>query len=138
MLLKHGDITEKIIAAFLKVYRFFGHGFNEKIYENALVLELRQSGLKVEQQIEIDVFYGPEHVGTYIADLIVEDRVLVELKAVRQIIDQHEAQLLNYLKATRFEVGLLLNFGERSDFKRKVFDNQHKGNHAWLRTAAKS
>ena len=133
MALKHGAITDKIIAAFLKVYRFFGYGFNEKIYENAIALELRQAGLKVEQQMAIDVFYGEELVGSYIADLIVEDKVIVELKAVKAIVDQHEAQLLNYLKATRYEVGLLLNFGEKSDFKRKVFDNPLRGDHAWLR-----
>ena len=136
MELKHGDVTEKIIAAFMKVYRFFGYGFSEKVYENAIVFELRRAGLKVVQQVAIDVFYEVEHVGVYIADLIVEDKVLVELKAVKTILDQHEAQLLNYLKATRYEVGLLLNFGEKSEFKRKVLGNPLKGNHAWLRTTA--
>lgn len=133
MTLKHGAVTDKIIAAFLKVYRFFGYGFAEKVYENALAFELRQMGLKVNQQIAIDVFYGNQLVGSYIADVIVDDKVIIELKAVKTIVEQHEAQLLNYLKATQYEVGLLLNFGEKPDFKRKVFDNPLKGNTGWLK-----
>ncbi len=138
MNLKYGDVTDKIIAAFFKVYRFFGYGFTEKVYENAVAFELRQMGLNVEQQVAIDVFYGDEPVGSYIADLIVENKVIVELKAVKAIVDQHESQLLNYLKATQYEVGLLLNFGEKADFKRKVFDNPLKGNHAWLRAISEA
>ena len=111
---KHSDITDLILNAFYKVHQKLGYGFNEKVYENSLAIELRKLGLQVAQQHEIEVFYDGQPVGTYFADLIVNDVVMLELKAVKQLVDEHEAQLLNYLKATRIEVGLLLNFGKRS------------------------
>jgi GxxExxY protein len=129
---KHGDITEKVIGAFYKVYNQLGYGFAEKVYENALAVELSQTGLPVSQQSPIQVYYSGSLVGEYIADLIVCDVVMVELKAVHLLTAEHEAQLLNYLKATRIEVGLLLNFGPKAQYSRKVFDNDKKGSLSWL------
>jgi GxxExxY protein len=99
-----------------------GHGFLEKVYENALVIELRRRGLKVSQQAVIKVRYAGQVVGDYYADLLVEDCIIVELKAAESLGDEHFAQLLNYLKATGIEVGLLLNFGSKPEVKRKVFE----------------
>ena len=129
---KHADLTEKIIGAFFTVYNSLGYGFSEKVYENALVLELRKLGLKVEQQKRITVYYDGQVVGEYLADIVVNGVVIIELKAVRQLLKEHEAQLLNYLKATMIEVGLLLNFGPKAEFKRKVYDNDRKGSLAWI------
>ena len=103
-----------------------GYGFLEKVDENAMVLALRESGLKVQQQACIDVYFQGEVVGEYFADLLVEDAVIVELKAAAQLIVEHEVPVLNYLPATPFEVGLLLNFGPKPEFRRKVFDNARK------------
>lgn len=104
-------ITEAIIGAAMKVSNTLGVGFLEKVYENALVVELKKAGLKVQQQKTIKVIYEGVVVGNYVADLIVEDAVLVELKVAKTIDDIHQAQLLNYLKATRLKIGLLINFG---------------------------
>jgi GxxExxY protein len=128
---KHAELTKAIVGAFFAVHNRLGYGFNEKVYENALVIELRKLGLKAEPQRQIKVYYDREVVGEYQADVVVNEVVLLELKAVRQIIEEHEAQLLNYLKATRIEVGLLLNFGPRAEFKRKVYDNDRKGSLGW-------
>jgi len=128
---KHSDLTGKIIGAFFKVHNTLGYGFSEKVYENALALELQKLGLKVEPQKKILVYYDGQMVGEYFADIVVNGVVIVELKAVRQILERHEAQLLNYLKATRVEVGLLLNFGPKAEHKRKVYDNDRKGSLAW-------
>jgi len=129
---KHQDITELIIKAFYIVYNTLGYGFSEKVYENALVFELRRMGLKVVQQAPIRIYYAGELVGDYFADLLVADAVLVELKAVHALAESHEAQLLNYLKATLYEVGLLLNFGPKPQMKRKAFDNERKGGLSWM------
>ena len=126
------DITDLILNAFYKVHRKLGYGFNEKFYENSLAIELRQIGLQVAQQQEIEVFYDGQPVGTYFADLIVNDVVLLELKATKKLADEHEAQLLNYLKATRIEVGRLLNFGPTADMKRRAYDNDRKGSLEWV------
>jgi GxxExxY protein len=123
---KHSDITEKIIKAFYIVYNTLGYGFLEKVYENALFIELIKMGLKVEKQKQIKVYYNDAEVGLYFADLIVENCVIAELKAAEAICEEHEYQLINYLKATEIEVGLLLNFGKKPEFKRKVFSNQIK------------
>jgi GxxExxY protein len=122
--MKHSDITEIIIKAFYRVYNSLGHGFLEKVYENALILELRGSGLAVTQQKPIKVYYQDAEVGSYFADLIVEEKVIVELKTAEGIREEHEAQLINYLRATDIEVGLLLNFGVKPQFKRKIFSNK--------------
>jgi GxxExxY protein len=130
--LKHFEITDKILNAFFKrVYPALGYGFLEKVYRNALALVLRQDGLKVEVEFPIQVYFEGQLVGEYFADLLVNDKVLVELKAVDFIRNEHEAQLLNYLRATPHEVGLLLNFGKKADFRRLVFDNERKPSQTW-------
>ena len=123
---KHSDLTEKIIKAFYKVYNKLGYGFLEKVYENAMVLELTAKDLFVEKQKQVDVFYYENRVGYYFADLVIENLVIVELKAAESICEEHELQLINYLKATEIEVGLLLNFGKTPQFKRKVFSNKYR------------
>jgi GxxExxY protein len=115
------------------VYGDLGYGFSEKIYENATVIAAHKLGLKVAQQAPIYVFFDGQLVGEYAVDLLVNDLVIVELKAIRVLAEEHEAQLLNYLKATPYEVGLLLNFGPRPQHKRKIFDNELKGNFSWQR-----
>ena len=122
----HGELTNKIIGAFYKVYNTLGYGFLEKVYENSLKIELRRLGLKVEQQKNIKVNYEGYEVGEYFADLIVNDDVIIELKAAQSICEEHEAQLLNYLRATDKEVGLLFNFGKEAKFIRKVYSNKNK------------
>jgi GxxExxY protein len=108
------------------VYNALGYGFLEKVYENALVIELRRRSLKVVQQMPIAVYYTGEVVGEYSADLLVADLVIAEIKAVKSLLTEHEAQLLNYLKATPHEVGLLLNFGPEPEHKRRAFENTRK------------
>jgi len=124
--LLHKDLSEKIISSFLKVYNVLGFGFLEKVYENSMLFELKNNGLKVINQYPTPVYYQENKVGDYFADLLVEDKIIVELKAVETLIKEHECQLINYLKATKFEVGLLLNFGRKPEIKRKVFTNNLK------------
>jgi GxxExxY protein len=126
MSIQHAELTDAILRSFYKVYNGLGQGFLEKVYENALLIELQKAGLKVETQHPIAVLYDGQIVGEYYADLIVADLVIVELKAAAVLDRAHEAQLLNYLRATDIEVGLLLNFGARPEFKRKVFTNDRK------------
>lgn len=120
---KHSEITDKIIKAFYKVYNTLGYGFLEKVYENAMFIELVASGLSVQKQKQIKVFYQEQEVGEYYADLLIEESVIVELKAAENLCEEHEFQLINYLKATEIEVGLLLNFGKKPELKRKIFSN---------------
>ena len=120
---KHSDITEKIIKAFYKVYNTLGNGFLEKVYENALFIELELIGLKVTKQEPIKVYYEEKEVGVYFADLVIENIIIIELKATEYLREEHELQLINYLKATEIEVGLLLNFGKKPEVKRKVYSN---------------
>lgn len=127
-MLLHQEITDKIINAYYRVYNTLGYGFLEKVYENAMAVALRKSGFKFEQQKNILVYFECEEVGDYYADLLVEDVVIIELKAASKIAEEHEAQLVNYLKATTIEVGLLLNFGQEAEFKRKIFENRFKKN----------
>ena len=135
--LKHADLTDRILHAFYKkVYPQMGYGFLENVYENAMAYELRQMGLKVEQQAKIDVYYEGQIVGEYFADLLVEGKVIIELKAAKNLTDDHEAQLLNYMRATPYEVGLLLNFGPKPEFRRKAFDNERKTSTTWLARVA--
>ena len=119
----HKELTSKIIEAFYKVYNSLGFGFLEKVYENALKYELELMHLKVEKQKPIDVYYREMKVGEYFADLIIENKVILELKAAEFLIEEHELQLINYLKATEIEVGLLLNFGKKPEIRRKIFSN---------------
>jgi GxxExxY protein len=120
---KHTEITDKIIKAFYNVYNELGFGFLERVYENAMFIELSSMGLVVEKQKKIKVFYDGSEVGEYFADLAINDCVIVELKAAESLCEEHECQLLNYLKATEIEVGLLMNFGKRPEFRRRVFSN---------------
>lgn len=120
------EITDKIIKAYYKVYNELGYGFLERVYENALFIELTDMGLECVKQRAIDVFYKGIKVGNYFADIVVEGKVILELKATEGIAEEHEFQLVNYLKATEIEVGLLLNFGKTPEFKRKVFTNNNK------------
>ncbi len=122
--LKHSNLTEQIIGAFYTVYNSLGYGFLEKVYENALYIELRKLGLFIEKQKRIQVFYDNTLVGNYFADLILNDAVIIELKAAESLCEEHEYQLINYLKATEIEVGLLLNFGKKPEFRRKIFSNK--------------
>lgn len=124
--LLHSDTTGEIIKAFYKVYNTLGYGFLEKVYENAIAFELEDKGLFVQTQLPIKVFYNGRQAGEYFADLVVENKVIVEIKTAAIIDKTHEAQLLNYLKATEMEVGLILNFGQTAEYKRKVFANQKK------------
>ena len=118
--MKHQHLTDKIISIFYQVYNNLGYGFLEKIYENAMMIELGKKGIHAEAQSPIKVFYEETVVGEYFADLLVDKKVIVEIKAARELAPAHEAQLLNYLKATDIEVGLLLNFGPKPVVKRKI------------------
>ncbi|MBI3586239.1 MAG: GxxExxY protein [Ignavibacteriales bacterium] len=124
--LLHSDITDDIIRTFFRVYNSLGYGFLEKVYENAMVIALEQTKHSVKQQHPIKVYFEEKLIGEYFADLLVDDKVIVELKTSETIAKEHEAQLLNYLKATQNEVGLLLNFGKKPEFKRRVFSNSNK------------
>jgi GxxExxY protein len=118
--------TSVILNCYYKVYNTLGFGFLEKVYENALILEMTKSGLKCRRQVPITVFYDAEIVGNYFADILVEDEIILELKAAESLCEEHDHQLINYLKATNIEVGLLLNFGLKPEFRRKVFSNDRK------------
>lgn len=115
--------TQKIIQAYYKVYNTLGYGFLEKVYENAMMKELISLGFHCEKQKPIEVYYENTLVGEYYADIIVDNAVIIELKAAGTILEEHEVQLVNYLKATKIEVGLLLNFGKKPEFRRKIFTN---------------
>ncbi|MBX3055369.1 MAG: GxxExxY protein [Anaerolineae bacterium] len=128
MTYKHMELTQIILGAFFDVYNALGYGFLEKVYENAMAIELRHHGLYVEPQKLIQVYYRRELIGEYFADLVVNNLVIVELKAAKKLADEHEAQLLNYLKATPYEVGLLLNFGPKPEYLRRAYDNTRKPN----------
>src|SRR5712692_8258363 len=123
---KHSEITDKIIRVFFEVYNELGHGFLESVYERSLEIALNSLGLKVRRQIQIPVWFRGKPVGDFTADMLVSDCVLLELKAARALDSAHQAQLLNYLRATEIEVGLLLNFGLKPEFKRLIFDNPRK------------
>ncbi len=120
--MKHEQLTERIIAAFYHVYNALGWGFLEKVYHNALLHELRKRGLRVETKVKFDVYYDGELVGEYFADIVVEQLVILELKAMENLAPEHETQLVNYLKASSVDVGLLLNFGPKPQFRRKIFE----------------
>ncbi len=122
---KYSDITEKIIGEAYKVFNTLGSGFLEKVYENALFKKIKDTGLKVVQQYPVKVIFENEIVGEYCSDLIVEDKIIIELKALESLNQIHEVQLVNYLKATGLEVGLLLNFGKKLEVKRRVFSVNH-------------
>lgn len=122
----HKELTSKIIAGFYTVYNELGFGFLEKVYENALMYELQLMRLFVERQKPIEVYYKEKRVGEYFADLVVESKVIVELKAAESLCPEHELQLINYLKSTNIEIGLLLNFGQTPEIRRKIFSNKNQ------------
>lgn len=124
--LKHGELTEKILGVYYDVYNELGPGFIESVYEKALAIALREGGLQVQTQFSIPVWFRGQLVGNFSADVLVNGVVLLELKAAKTLDMVHQAQLMHYLKATDIEVGLLLNFGGRAEFRRIVFENERK------------
>ncbi len=124
--MKHEGITEGVIKIFYKVYNVLGYWFLEKVYERAMVIEFDRAGLKYINRFPVRVFYEGEVVGDYVADFVVEGEIIVEVKVNLGVCDSDERQLLNYLRCTDKEVGLLLNFGKKAEVKRKVYDNELK------------
>jgi GxxExxY protein len=124
--LKHKELTDGILKTFYEVYNELGFGFLEKVYQNSMYIELKNKGYKVEAQSKIKVYFKGTEVGEYYADLIVENLVILELKAVDYFVKDFENQILNYLRSTNCEVGLLLNFGKKPEFRRKIFENNRK------------
>ena len=120
------ELSGKTIQAFYTVYNCLGHGFLERVYENAMMVELRKLGVLAEQQKRIDVWYENCKVGEYFSDIVVENKIILELKAAEGIAPEHEAQLLHYLKATDIELGLLFNFGSKPQMLRRIFTNDRK------------
>ena len=124
--LLHKDLTEIIIGAYYNVYNTLGYGFLEKVYEKAFAIEIEELGLEFQLQHPIEVFYKDKKVGLYYADIVVENVIIIELKASETLCKEDECQLLNYLKATNKEVGFLFNFGKKPQFKRLAFSNFRK------------
>jgi GxxExxY protein len=118
--------THQIIQAFYKVYNTLGYGFLEKVYQNAMLIELGRMGFNCKSEQPVKVYYEGYQVGDYRADIIVDDCIIIENKAAEGLAEENEYQLINYLKATEIEVGLLLNFGKKPEFKRKIFTNDRK------------
>jgi GxxExxY protein len=126
--LLHKSITDVILKVYYEVYNELGCGFLEKVYQNAMYFELKSLGYKVEAQKQIKVYFKNQLVGEYYSDLLVEDKVIVELKATELLMNVHVAEIINYLKSTPIEVGILLNFGEEPEFKRIIYTNDRKNN----------
>ena len=124
--LKHEDLTNKLIGCFYAVYNALGYGFLESVYQSALVIELRKQGFRVTCQQPFTVHYDGHIVDEFVADIVVDDLVVLELKAVRTLMPEHENQLLNYLNASHYEVGLLFNFSPTPQLKRRIYDNERK------------
>jgi GxxExxY protein len=124
--LKHRDLTEKLIHIFFDIYNELGHGFLESVYEQALAVSLAENAIFFERQVAVPVWYHRKQIGDFRADLLVDRKVIVELKVGRAIEPAWEKQLLNYLRATEIEVGMLFNFGPKAEFKRYIFDNERK------------
>ena len=123
---KHKELTDRIIKIFYKVYNKLGYGFLEKIYEKAMLLELEKEKITAIAQAPVKVFYDGEILGEYSVDILVDNKVIIEIKAIKKLVEENEAQILNYLKATDVEVGLLLNFGPKPEIQRKAFSNERK------------
>ena len=130
---KHSDLTGKIIGAFFQLHKEIGFGFAEKVYQAAFAILLDELGMVEEQQRPVKVYFHNKVVGEYFADIVINSVVLLELKSVEHLTDAHAAQLLNYLKSTEIEVGLLLNFGPQAEFRRKIYDNSLKGTLNWTK-----
>jgi GxxExxY protein len=124
--LKHGALTYEILGCFYRVYRQLGAGFLESVYLRSLMIELQEAGLSAVAEVPVPVWFKGHDVGQFRADIVVENLVLLELKAAEQLCKAHEAQLVNYLRATKLEIGLLLNFGPKPQFRRFVFENERK------------
>lgn len=124
---KHSELSKRIIKVFYDVHNELGYGFSEKVYQKSFAIALRQDGMKVDEQVLIKVYFRGQLVGEFYADMVVDELIILELKAADKIIDEFEAQLLNYLKSSEIEVGYVLNFGRSATFKRKIFDNERKG-----------
>ena len=124
--LKHSETTEKVIGAFYAVYNELGPGFLESVYQRSMTIALQELGLKADCELPVAVWFRGQQVGDFRADLCVDDAVLLELKTARSIDPAHEAQIMHYLRATKFEVGLLLNFGPKAEFRRVILDNHFK------------
>lgn len=122
----HQELTERIIKCFYEVYNTLGYGFLEKVYQRAMMIELAKHELSARSEQPINVSYKGENVGDYSADILVENTIILELKAAQAIVEDHEFQLINYLKATDIELGLLLNFGKKPEIRRKIFTNDRK------------
>ncbi len=122
----HEELTGQLIKVFYDVYNELGYGFLEKVYQNSMFFELKSRGYFVEAQKQIKVYYKGIEVGEYYSDLVVNDLVILELKAAESIVEEFETQLINYLRGTDKEVGLLFNFGKKPEFKRKIFENKFK------------
>ena len=123
---KHKELSELLIGIYFNVYNALGYGFLEKVYENSFAIELDSLGITFKLQEPIEVFYKESKVGYYKADIVVEDTIIIEIKATESLCEEHECQLLNYLRATNIEVGLLFNFGKKAQFKRLVYSNSRK------------
>lgn len=123
---KYRELTEQVLKIFYRVYNKLGYEFLERIYENAMMIELKKESISAISQSAIKVVYDGEALGEYYADILVDNKVIVEIKAAKNLAEEHEAQLLNYLKATDIEIGLLLNFGPKPEIRRKAFDNLRK------------
>jgi GxxExxY protein len=123
---KYKELTDRIIKVFYKIYGKLGYGFLEKVYENTMMIEFKKAGIIAIAQAPIKVLYEGEVVGEYYADIMVEDKIIIELKASNNLAGENEAQVLNYLKASNIEVGLLFNFGPKPEVRRKAFDNIRK------------
>ncbi len=128
MELLHKELTDKLIKTFYDVYNILGYGFLEKVYQNAMFIELKKRGFYIEAQKQIYVYYDNQRVGEYYADIMVNNTVILELKAAEYMTPDFENQLINYLRGTEAEVGLLLNFGRKPEFIRKVYENSRKPN----------
>lgn len=124
--LLHKELTGAILKLYYEVYNELGYGFLEKVYQNAMFYELKANGYKVEAQKRISVYYKDTIVGDYFADLMVNDCVILELKAVESLAKEHHYQIINYLRGTDCEVGLVLNFGKKAEFIRRVYENYRK------------
>jgi len=122
----HSDITNLIIKAFYKVYNTLGYGFLEKVYHNAMLIELRRMGLRCASLEPVRVYYEEFEVGYYVSDIKVNECVVTELKAAVALCEEHETILVNYLRCTDIEVGIVLNFGKKPEFRRKVFSSKYK------------
>jgi GxxExxY protein len=123
---KHSELTDTVIGVFYEVYNELGFGFLESVYRNSLRLALMEKGLSVEEEVAVSVFFRGHNVGDFRADLVVNGTILLELKTAEQIVAAHESQVLNYLRSTALELGLILNFGPKPQVRRLLLDNSRK------------